>query len=109
MAATELSLIELKFSWNVSLSILNVTAPVLVIQFVEVFHNLDHRLSFCLWDENDQECCTEEAVGHKDQEAELTESILCGWMWNRLVLDDGNTKIEVQCSVDKTIKEFKRF
>lgn len=50
--------------------------PVLEIQFVEVLRDLDHGLSFGLRDKSYQKCCTQKRVRHKNQEAELTESIL---------------------------------
>lgn len=72
----ELNLLEL--SCEINFSPLGVSGPALVIQRVEVLHNLYHCLSFGLWDEKYQECRAEYAVSHKNQEAELAESILRG-------------------------------
>lgn len=66
----------LEFSCKINFSPLDVSGPVLVIQCVEVLHNLYHCLSFGLWDEKYQESRAENAVSHKNQEAELAESIL---------------------------------
>lgn len=40
----------LKFSSKINVSPFSVSAPVLVIQLVEILHNLYHCLSFGLWD-----------------------------------------------------------
>lgn len=50
--------------------------PVLVVQLVELLHDLSHRLPFGLRDKTQQKGWAEQAVGHEDQEAELAEATL---------------------------------
>lgn len=61
-------------SCQLHVSFLN--TPIPIIQFIEILHNLHHCLSFGLRNVTYQKRSTGEAVQHKNQEAELAESIL---------------------------------
>lgn len=63
----------LKFSCKINVGFVDVSAAP-IIQFTEILHNVNHCLSFGLWDKTYQKGSTD-----KDQEAELAKSIL----WKR--------------------------
>lgn len=68
----------LKLSLKSIFLLLWVCVCVFEIQFFKVFCNLSHWFPFSLRHKVQHERCAENAVGHKNQEAELSNSILEG-------------------------------